>query len=263
MGLRDKYIEPPFSILDTCSSSWRKRRAEWENLGIESEKGRVLLSSKIYGNATSIFDPVLCEIAYKWFCPDNGAILDPFCGGSVRGVVAGHLGYHYTGIDIRREQIEENEKQCETILGIPRTVQYITGDSEKVLPALSGLYDFVFSCPPYYDLEVYSDMPDDLSAMPTYGEFLNKYTAIIRKASQCLKKDGYACFVVSEIRSKSGFLRGFVPDTIKCFESVGLFYYNEIIIRQSTHRASMCAERYISNGKVPRIHQNMLVFKKF
>lgn len=34
---------------------------------------------------TSVFDPVLCEVAYTWFCPKGGAILDPFCGGSVRG----------------------------------------------------------------------------------------------------------------------------------------------------------------------------------
>src|SRR6185295_8430413 len=27
---------------------------------------------------TSIFDPVLCELAYKWFCPPGGSILDPF-----------------------------------------------------------------------------------------------------------------------------------------------------------------------------------------
>jgi hypothetical protein len=29
----------------------------------------------------SIFDPVVCEIIYKWLCPDGGLILDPFAGG--------------------------------------------------------------------------------------------------------------------------------------------------------------------------------------
>ena len=41
---------------------------------------------------TSIFDPVLCEIAYRWFCPPAGRVLDPFAGGSVRGIVAALLG---------------------------------------------------------------------------------------------------------------------------------------------------------------------------
>ncbi|HXF87125.1 MAG TPA: hypothetical protein VNK48_02075 [Xanthobacteraceae bacterium] len=44
------------------------------------------------GSGTSIFDPVLCEIAYRWFCPPGGSVLDPFAGGSVRGIVASRLG---------------------------------------------------------------------------------------------------------------------------------------------------------------------------
>lgn len=38
-------------------------------------------------SGTSIFDPVLCELAYRWFSPVGGLILDPFAGGSVRGIV--------------------------------------------------------------------------------------------------------------------------------------------------------------------------------
>jgi len=56
-------------------------------------------------SGTSIFDPVLTELAYRWFCPQGGSILDPFAGGSVRGIVAAHLGYQYTGLDLRSEQI--------------------------------------------------------------------------------------------------------------------------------------------------------------
>lgn len=60
-------------------------------------------------SGTSIFDPVLTELAYRWFCPPTGYILDPFAGGSVRGIVAAVLGRAYTGIDLRPEQIEANQ----------------------------------------------------------------------------------------------------------------------------------------------------------
>src|SRR6185312_2502284 len=60
---------------------------------------------------TSIFDPVLCEIAYRWFCPPGGLVLDPFAGGSVRGIVAAKLGRRYLGVDLRPEQIEANRAQ--------------------------------------------------------------------------------------------------------------------------------------------------------
>jgi hypothetical protein len=38
--LRDKFIEPPFSILDTKSGNWQKRKKLWINKGIKSEVGR-------------------------------------------------------------------------------------------------------------------------------------------------------------------------------------------------------------------------------
>lgn len=46
---------------------------------------------------TSIFDPVLCELVYRWFSPESGTVLDPFAGGSVRGIVASKLGGNTLG----------------------------------------------------------------------------------------------------------------------------------------------------------------------
>ena len=108
--LRDKFIEPPFSILDTKSGNWQRRKKEWKKLGIKSEVGRDATTfnmknwadkkfedGKMKGNKlpsdTSIFDPALCEVLYHWFCEHGGKILDPFAGGSVRGIVANYLGY--------------------------------------------------------------------------------------------------------------------------------------------------------------------------
>jgi DNA modification methylase len=51
-------------------------------------------------SGTSIFDPVLCELAYRWFSPPAGLVLDPFAGGSVRGIVAAKLGRRYVGVDL-------------------------------------------------------------------------------------------------------------------------------------------------------------------
>ena len=38
--LRDKFIEPPFSVLDTKSGNWQNRKREWKKIGIKSEVGR-------------------------------------------------------------------------------------------------------------------------------------------------------------------------------------------------------------------------------
>ncbi len=38
--LRDKYIEPPFSVLDSKQGKWQDRKRKWIDLGILSEIGR-------------------------------------------------------------------------------------------------------------------------------------------------------------------------------------------------------------------------------
>jgi hypothetical protein len=64
---------------------------------------------------TSIFDPVLCELAYRWFCPPGGLVLDPYAGGSVRGIVAAKCGRRYIGIDLSERQVSANRAQAEAI----------------------------------------------------------------------------------------------------------------------------------------------------
>src|SRR6056300_1921950 len=141
VNLRERFIEPPFSVLDTKSGNWQKRKKQWARLGIKGEIGRdakvINMDTKAKKNNTaeytSIFDPALCEVLYHWFCPEGGGILDPFAGGSVRGIVANYLGYKYTGIDIRQEQIESNIEQGLNILDANNQPKWYIGDSNSIL----------------------------------------------------------------------------------------------------------------------------------
>lgn len=163
-NLTNKFIAPLFSILDTKQGYWQDRKRYWLGLGIRGEVGRksTVIHCKMDGQNglnddakyISIFDPFLCEIVYKWFCPKNGKILDPFAGGSVRGIVATKLGFEYVGIELRDEQVKANQLQAKNIGVNP---EYIIGDSDEKLDNISKRFDFIFSCPPYYNLEIYSD----------------------------------------------------------------------------------------------------------
>lgn len=267
--LRDKFIEPPFSVLDTKNGNWQKRKKTWSRKGIKSEVGRdsavINMGTKnVTKNSTdyvSIFDPALCEVLYHWFCPENGKILDPFAGGSVRGIVANYLGFKYTGIDIRQEQIDSNREQGLDILEINNQPQWYVGDSNDVLDNFNKEFDFVFSCPPYADLEVYSDLEGDISNM-NYNEFLTAYKSIIKKSCDLLKVGSYACFVVGEVRDKKGNYIGFVPDTINAFKECGMSFYNEAILLNAVASASMRANGNMKSKKLVKIHQNILVFRK-
>lgn len=276
--LRDKFIEPPFSILDTKSGNWQKRKRLWIRKGLKSEVGRDsavinMGTTSVEKNSTeyvSVFDPALCEVLYHWFCPSNGTILDPFAGGSVRGIVANYLGYKYTGIDIRQEQVDSNREQAIDILALNNQPQWYVGDSNEILNDYDNkhpffncaeMFDMVMSCPPYADLEVYSDLEGDISNKP-YDVFLSLYESIIKKSCKLLKKGGYACFVVGEVRDKNGNYIGFVPDTIRAFQKCGMQYYNEAILLNAVASASMRANGNMKSQKLVKIHQNILVFKK-
>ncbi len=264
------FIVPPFSTLDSKQGYWQDRKRAWKSLGIKSEVGRDAgmtynthsMEEGGFDEAdnTSIFDPVLCEIAYKWFCPLGGNIVDPFAGGSVRGVVASFLGYNYWGCDLRDEQIQANIVQGEKIAS-KNTAQWVCGDAMEVLSEAPDA-DFIFSCPPYGDLERYSDDPKDLSTMD-YHAFIGAYKRIILRAYNKLKNDRFACFVVGDFRAKDGNYRNFPADTIGAFKAVGFHLYNEGILLTSIATASLRASgQFNASRKLCKTHQNVLVFVK-
>jgi DNA modification methylase len=226
---------------------------------IDETSGKILAA----GSGTSIFDPVLCELAYRWFCPDGGIILDPFAGGSVRGIVASHLGRQYIGIDLRPEQIAANRVQATAIAKDPQPV-WIIGDSRQldVLTHDLDAVDFIFSCPPYADLERYSDDPQDLSTMD-YTDFCMAYREIIAKAVAKLKPNRFAAFVVGDVRDKKGFYRNFVGETIAAFESAGAILYNEAILVTAVGSLPIrVGKQFSTSRKLGKTHQNVLVFYK-
>ena len=333
--LKERFVVPPFSILNVMQDYWQRRKQAWIGLGIQGELGRGKnmlgfsdsdrlddesykknFSSRSKGplqndftpapgkgqvfsplpgagvprhdespkgkteyaecmqtsigekfgrqkmSATSIFDPVLCELAYRWFCPSGGHILDPFAGGSVRGIVAAHLDYKYTGVDLSPFQIEANRIQAQEICpNNPPT--WHNGDSSQIKSIAPGKYDLLFSCPPYFDLEVYSKDPRDLSRMSIKG-FMEAYRQIIKDCVSMLATDRFACWVIGEVREKAtGFYWGLVPETIRAFEDAGAGFYNEIILFTAIGTLPIRVNKQFNSGrKIGKAHQNVLVFFK-
>lgn len=301
-SLVDRFIVPPFSILDSRQGYWQERKKQWHELGIDSQETRKDFdiisqsgqSTAIYElrnkmrdvlkrepdwdeiidyakqkglhvfEGASVFDPVLCEIIYKWFLPTGGTVLDPFAGGSVRGIVAGLMSHQYHGIDLRADQVEANRKQAEAVMMSKQLLpQWYVGDSNQELDAFPNDFcDLVFSCPPYHDLEQYSDDPCDLSNM-SYESFKGIYRSIISKSVATLKQNRFACFVVSEIRDKKGYYKHFVRETISAFEDAGCMLYNDIVLINVAGSLPIRIGRQFQGfRKVGKSHQNVLVFYK-
>lgn len=298
-AIERRFLIPPFSVLNSNSGRWQQRKKYWLSLGIKSELGRegnlvFALSAQPPGaykkkaeieakigrtlkwdefaqmcpdairmTGTSIFDPVVCELAYRWFMPSgNGLVIDPFCGGSVRGIVAAAVGKRYWGNDLRQEQVDANIANAREVCnGIMPS--FSCGDScdIKALYGSGEDADLIFSCPPYADLERYSDDSRDLSTM-RYPDFLKSYNAVIAQSCALLKDGRFAVWVVGEVRGKDGEYYNFVGDTIAAFKAAGLKYYNCFVLYGNTSSLAMRVTRTFRTRKCGPCHQYILVFYK-
>jgi DNA modification methylase len=315
--LSERFLVPPFSVLNTREGWWQDRKRQWIGIGIKSELGRGwdegkgdpkkhMMVGKDGGNlldyygkgkknaspggspkpamdyskkqrgrgdgsaledgesldgGTSVFDPVLCELCYRWFCPPGGRVADPFAGGSVRGIIAGELGLNYWGMDLSQRQVKANREQAEAI-GTKPIPLWIEGDSRKFREELGQkrVFDFIFSCPPYGSLEVYSDNPKDLSAMSD-DEFAETYIEIIGETVKTLKPDRFAAFVVGDYRNKDGFYQDLPGLTTAAFEAAGMRLYNTAILLNSTGSLPLRVQNQFNGSrKLGTTHQYVLVY---
>ena len=275
MKLEDWFIVPPFSILNSASKAWQDKKKKWMLKINDKAQARQNTLSRcgakphtknwqfmaIKGDTTSILDPVMCEIILSWFTNEGYKTLDPFAGDAVFGFCSAYKNRPFTGIELRSEQVEFNQSLIDThnLNG-----KYICDDSLNIDKHVEdNSMDFIFSCPPYADLEIYSDLENDLSNM-SYEDFFTTIEQILIKTVKKLKENRFAVIVIGEVRHKAtGCYIGLVPKIIQIMCDAGLHYYNEIILQTPIGNLHMRAGSYMSSSrKIGKQHQNILVFYK-
>lgn len=266
-SLLDRYIVPPFSILDTRQGYWNERKRLWREKiqdNAEARADATVLQTNISDdfNAVSLLDPVLSEIIVKWYIPKVGdKCFDVFAGDTVFGFVSSYLGKQFTGIELREEQATFNNQRVKEF---DLNAKYICDDGRNVLNHIEEQsQDLLFSCPPYYDLEVYSDKEEDASNQETYEEFYQILDTAFTNAIKCLKDDRFAVIVVGDVRDKrTGIYYDFLGDIKNTFKRNGMGLYNELILINPFGTAPIRANNQMKTRKNVKVHQNVLVFYK-
>lgn len=262
-SLQRDFIAPPFSVLDGRQGYWLERKRWWKDKIQDNAQARDVkaISYDFKGSGgASILDPALSELILSWFTPYKGSkVFDNFAGDTVFGYVAGSLGHDFTGIELRKEQADFNNERTREL-----TARYITDDGRNVDKHIGeGTQDLYFSCPPYYDLEVYSDDPNDASNQDTYEDFYKILDDAFTKAIKCLAPNRFAVVVVGNIRDKkTGGYYNFVGDVIRTFTENGMYLYNDMILIDPVGSAGIRARPSMEHRKVVKVHQNVLVFYK-
>ena len=299
--LRHDFVVPPFSVLDAGQGAWQARKREWLALGLDGGAGRDddLLSggglaklSAGRSTGTSIFDPVLCECAIRWFAPrahDAGrdsdtedddtpprpppvVVVDPFAGGSTRGVVAAKLGLFYVGVELSGRQVDANRAQAAALcIDCRHQPVWFHDDGENVARCFARalhdkglppdtLADLVLTCPPYFSLERYGGPADTDLSMMSFDDFKAKYARILENATRLLKKRHCVVVVIGNVRTAAGELRDLHSLTKTALHDAGCPLYVDAVLKTAVASAALRAGRQMAAAsKLATTHQNVVV----
>lgn len=239
---------------------WRRLLGEDGHTGSRAEDFRPDHDS-VYTGTHSVFPAPLVEWILLRYAPQGGTVLDAFAGGPPRGVVSTIMGYKYTGIDIRQEQIDENERVLGN-LGLRGARYYL--DDGRFMSSARDLppFDFALTCPPYYNLETYSDLPADISNLGSYWEFNAGMQFSANAHFRALKPGAFACIVVGNFRDPKGELIDFRAHTVENFREAGFKFWQEIILSKNFGSAAKRSTNSWKGLKLVPIHEFLLVFRK-
>ena len=213
------------------------------------------------GNA-SVLDPVACEVILRFFIPTTGRrIYNPFGGGVQFGFVSGSYGYDYLASEIRKNQCDANNDICHDL----NNARWVQSDSSTYKP--DGMFDLIFTCPPYYKVEKYIDYdgqpPEgEINSMSTYGQFRDALFSGYKIAIDHLNDDCFFVVMTGDSRDKNGAYYCSEEETIIFLRDCGLSLYNKIVYLESEFTRLAHAKKTLNMRKFPKCEQKIIVMYK-
>ena len=267
------------NIWMSTSSEWMKGKKEWNELleeageryGVKNPKYATredcwqtngglsnVVSGKNHNGGASVLDPMACDACITVFMPEDGKrIYNPFGGGVQYGFVAGHMGYEYVASEIRQNQCDANNAIC---ADVPAT--WIQSDSSVYEP--DGMFDMVFTCPPYYKVERYVDYDGnppvgELNDMPTYEQFRDTLFAGFKIAIDHLKENCFFVCMIGDSRDKDGSYYGIESELELFIKEQGLKLYNKIVFVEAAFTKNAQVKHTMNSRKYPKQEQKIIV----
>lgn len=229
---------------------------------------------------------ILVERLLRFYTEQGDTILNPMCERAPHLLIANYLGRHAIGQDIcDRFYQHDVEKVKRRILSAqmldPDNYKIEKEDSNHFFTTLNGLkfnltkgdsrhldlpddsIDYVITSPPYWDLGIYGDEPEQVgSGSETYEEFLIGLGEIFKECYRVLKKGKFACIQVNDFR-KGGKFYNYHSDTIKLLESVGFTLHDLVVYNISVHPLAAIFTSQLEERKIfAKNHEYSITMKK-
>ncbi len=167
------------------------------------------------------FKPVIARYIYDTYAKPNSKVLDPCAGygGRLSGAIAANKGLKYTGIDPDGRTIVGNTKLgafYASQFDIDGTKEWdfdfrlIMGCAEDEMKKIEEKYSLIFTSPPYFNVEQYSNDPtQSYIRHNTYETWRDNFLKVIIKEShRLLENDGYLVINVKNYKESSTKVKG-------------------------------------------------------
>lgn len=257
-GIREGVANPAFATREGC---WQGEQGMANIVTRDPTKAGKEQGRAHNGNA-SVLDPVACEVIARFFMPKNGRrVYNPFGGGVQFGYIAGACGYEYVASEIRQNQCDANNKLCSEFPG----VKWVQSDSSTYAP--DGMFDLIFTCPPYYKVENYVDYDGappagEINSLDTYEKFRDVLFTGYKKAIEHLNDNCFFVVMTGDSRDKKGAYYCSESETELFFKENGLSVYNKIVYLECEFTRLAHAKKTLHTRKFPKREQKIIVAYK-
>lgn len=217
-----------------------------------------------------------CKVAN--FCPKNARdiymryfpdkedliILDTSAGFGSRMSAALLTNNHYVGIDPNTKLMEQLEEYGKFLIDNNLTkgkYKLHCQGSEIFIPQLENKCDLMFTSPPYFDLEIYTDEPTQSVSYGDYGNWLEYFAKpTINNIYKYLKVGGYAMINIKNMTYGKKY--PLFDDWKKIFESIPGFEFVEIFEMKHQAKKNYTMNTTYTEEEYNGFKEPIMVFKK-
>lgn len=234
----------------------------------------------------SLFNPDVVYRIVNYYTQKGDIIVAPYGSRGVIGIVSYLCGRHSYSCDIVPKYMDEIKKTqslikeqvgdedtilesflCDAVTSKVTGIRTVTEQgwealNPKTRKFKSNFADCVIFNPPYWNVERYEAIDNQLSEISSYESFLEMYGKAIEQHYRILKPNCFAIAVVNDFRKNDQFYN-FHGDTIELCKKAG-FIQHDIIINSLNGQAMQAIGSFEKLGLkiMPKCHEYVLIFRK-
>lgn len=227
----------PCSVLELEPEPSRQRR---------SDGGHDTVSSRA---EYSHFPTQVGDLCFQLFLREATQLFDPFAGWGERASLARTYGVPYVGVDCNPDALLFARERY----GVENTL----GDSRTFDPPC---FDGLITCPPYWNLEPYSDA--GLDATESWEDFMRGLCRVFERAYDAAQVGAMFCILSGDWRA-DGVFYDLTFQIASMMQACGATPIDSVIVsRLGMSKIKIMIPQAVRLGYTVKVHETLNVFQK-